>query len=137
MLQPRGVELAEQETFIDEALLMADVLLLILGSSYAEAVDQLGGRVHTAMVGPALPEVNAVQDAKMDAHPSLQRQDQFRDIYIIPAMRRIRKRLADWSVHRGKMHGFCCMVNAMQKQLTASNLPPNTKPKPSYTTTRI
>ncbi len=94
MMQPRGVDLAEQESFIEEGLLMADVLFLILGSSYAEGVDKLGGRVHTAMVvGPALPEVNAVQDAKMDAHPSLQREENFRDVYIIPAMRRIHQAL--------------------------------------------
>ena len=94
MVQPRGVNLAEQERFIDEALLMADALFLILGSSYAEGVDKLGGRVHTAMVvGPALPEVNCVQQAKMDAHPSLSRETAFRDVYIIPAMRRIHQAL--------------------------------------------
>ncbi len=94
LLQPRGVDLAEQEEFIQEGLLLADALFLILGSSYAEGVDQLGGRVHTAMVvGPALPEVNCVQDAKMDAHPSLAREDNFRDVYIIPAMRRIHQAL--------------------------------------------
>ena len=94
MLQPRGVDLAEQESFLEEGLLMADVLFLILGSSYAEGVDKLGGRVDTAMVvGPALQEVNAVQDAKMDAHPSLQREANFRDVYIIPAMRRIHQAL--------------------------------------------
>ncbi|MGJ8650617.1 MAG: ATP-dependent DNA helicase [Opitutaceae bacterium] len=94
MLQPRGVDLAAQETFIDEGLLMADSLFLILGSSYAEGVDKLGGQINTVMiVGPALPEVNSVQKAKMDAHPSLSRDENFRDVYIIPAMRRIHQAL--------------------------------------------
>lgn len=93
-LQPRGVDLAEQVEFIEQGLLMSDALFLILGSSYAEGVDQLGGKVHTAMVvGPALPEVNAVQDAKMEAHPSFSRDENFRDVYIIPAMRRIHQAL--------------------------------------------
>ncbi len=94
MLQPRGVDLSAQEDFIDEGLLMADALFLILGSSYAEGVDKLGGRINTVMiVGPALPEVNAIQQAKMDNHLSLSREEQFRDVYIIPAMRRIHQAL--------------------------------------------
>jgi Rad3-related DNA helicase len=94
MLQPRGVNLEEQEAFIDEGLLMADALFLILGSSYAEGVDKLGGRIKTVMiVGPALPEVNAIQQAKMDAFPSLSRDECFREIYIQPAMRRIHQAL--------------------------------------------
>jgi DNA excision repair protein ERCC-2 len=93
-IQPRGVDLAAQETFIDEGLLIADALFLILGSSYAEGVDKLGGRIDTVMVvGPALPEVNPVQAAKIDAHPSNQRDAAFRDVYIIPAMRRIHQAL--------------------------------------------
>jgi DNA excision repair protein ERCC-2 len=94
MIQPRGVDLAEQESFIDQGLLMADALFLILGSSYAEGVDKLGGRINTAMVvGPALPEVTAVQQAKIDAHPSIGRDAAFRDVSIIPAMRRIHQAL--------------------------------------------
>jgi len=93
-VQPRGVDLAEQETFIDQGLLTADVLFLILGSSYAEGVDKLGGRIDIAMVvGPALPEVNAIQDAKMDIHHSTERDAAFADVYIIPAMRRIHQAL--------------------------------------------
>ena len=94
MLQPRGVDLEDQETFIDEGLLIGDALFLILGSSYAEGVDKLGGRIQTVMiVGPALPEVNAVQQAKLDAHPSLSRDECFRDVYIRPAMQRIHQAL--------------------------------------------
>ena len=92
--QPRGVDLAEQSTFINEGLLMGDALFLILGSSYAEGIDQLGGRVEQIMiVGPALPEVNLIQKKKMEYHASLSRYDAFRDIYIRPAMRRIHQAL--------------------------------------------
>jgi Rad3-related DNA helicase len=92
--QPRGVDLAEQSSFIDEGLLVADALFLILGSSYAEGIDQLGGRVEQIMiVGPALPEVNLIQKKKMEDHASLSRDDAFRDIYIRPAMRRIHQAL--------------------------------------------
>ena len=94
MRQPRGVDLAEQSTFINEGLLIADALFLILGSSYAEGIDQLGGRVEQIMVvGPALPEVNLLQKKKMEDHPSLSQDEAFRDIYIRPAMRRIHQAL--------------------------------------------
>ncbi|MGJ8641175.1 MAG: ATP-dependent DNA helicase [Opitutaceae bacterium] len=93
-VQPRGVNLTEQEAFIDEGLLTADALFLILGSSYAEGVDKLGGRIETVMVvGPALPEVNLVQTAKMDAHDSPSRDEKFRAVYILPAMQRIHQAL--------------------------------------------
>ncbi len=92
--QPHGVNLTEQSTFIDEGLLIADALFLILGSSYAEGIDQLGGRVEQIMiVGPALPEVNLVQKKEMEAHVSLSRDEAFRDVYIRPAMRRIHQAL--------------------------------------------
>ncbi|MFP4674437.1 MAG: ATP-dependent DNA helicase [Opitutales bacterium] len=93
-IQPRGVDLATQENFILESLLLADALFLVIGSGYAEGVDQLGGRVRTVMiVGPALPEVNALQEAKMQAHPSTRRESAFRDVYVRPAMRRIHQAL--------------------------------------------
>jgi Rad3-related DNA helicase len=93
-VQPRGVDLAEQESFIDEGLLTADALFLILGSSYAEGIDKLGGRIDMAMVvGPALPEVNPVQEAKMDTHSSMHRDLAFEEVYIVPAMRRIHQAL--------------------------------------------
>ena len=122
-VQPRGVDLAEQEAFIDEGLLMADALFLILGSSYAEGVDKLGGRIATAMVvGPALPEVNAIQDAKMNASPSTDRDTAFRDVYIIPAMRRIHQalgRIVRAPGHRAKvlLHGKRYAATAYQEQL--------------------
>lgn len=93
-IQPRGVGLREQEQFVDESLMMADVLFLIIGSSYSEGIDKLGGRIQTVMVvGPALPEVNPVQAAKIDAVGPAQRSLAFQTVYLIPAMRRIHQAL--------------------------------------------
>jgi Rad3-related DNA helicase len=93
-LQPRGVNLSEQEYFIDESLLCADVLFLIIGSSYSEGIDKLGGRIRSVIVvGPALPEVSPVQKAKMEIHPERSREEAFREVYLIPAMRRIHQAL--------------------------------------------
>lgn len=93
-LQPRGVNLEKQESYIDTALLTTDALFLILGSSYSEGIDKLGGRVERVMmVGPALPEVNLIQEAKMDLFPSMQREAAFEEVYIRPAMRRIHQAL--------------------------------------------
>ncbi|MGZ0655212.1 ATP-dependent DNA helicase [Coraliomargarita sp. W4R72] len=92
--QPRGVDLSEQSTFIEECLLTADVLFLILGSSFAEGIDQLGGRVNQIMiVGPALPEVNLIQKTRIEYHNGHSREEAFRDVYIRPAMRRIHQAL--------------------------------------------
>lgn len=123
MIQPRGVDLAEQEDFIDTALLMADAIFLILGSSYAEGVDKLGGRIDQVMiVGPALAEVNAVQQAKLDNHPSSNRESAFRDVYLIPAMRRIHQALgrivrAPGQRARVLLHGRRYAETAYQEQL--------------------
>ena len=109
--QPRGVDLAQQDAFIDEALLLADVLFLVLGSGYAEGIDKLGGRVRSVMiVGPALPEVNAVREAQMRAHSASTREAAFRDVFIVPAMRRVHQalgRLVRAPGHRARvlLHG--------------------------------
>jgi Rad3-related DNA helicase len=92
--QPRGVDLSEQENFIDESLLCADAIFLIIGSSYSEGIDKLGGRVSSVIVvGPALPEVTSVQKAKMEREPSLPRADAFHEVYLVPAMRRVHQAL--------------------------------------------
>jgi Rad3-related DNA helicase len=92
--QPRGGHLEERSRFIEESLLTADAIFLILGSSYAEGIDQLGGRVeHIMIVGPALPEVNLIQKTMVEQHSGLSSEDAFRDVYIRPAMRRIHQAL--------------------------------------------
>ncbi|PXA05135.1 hypothetical protein DDZ13_04015 [Coraliomargarita sinensis] len=110
-IQPRGVDLREQERFIDESLLYTDVIFLIIGSSYSEGIDKLGGQVKSVIVvGPALPEVNAVQKAKILMDSSLSGKNAFERVYLIPAIRRIHQalgRIVRAPGHRAKilLHG--------------------------------
>ncbi len=93
-LQPRLPDLAAQTAWVEESLLLADALFLVLGSSFAEGIDLLGGRVtHAMVVGPALPEVNAVQKARMDALSSLGRDAAFRRVYQIPGLQKVNQAL--------------------------------------------
>ena len=97
VIQPRGLELAEQEAFIESALLTEDALFLILGSSYAESIDALGGRVHTALVvGPALPEVNCVREARLEHIPA-KTVTAFQACYLLRECGVSTKPLDDWS----------------------------------------
>lgn len=94
MMQPRHLDLAEQNLFIEDAILNTDTLFLVLGSSFSESIDMLGGRITTVMiVGPALPEVNAVQRAKMEEENYLSRNETFLKVYQIPAMIKINQAL--------------------------------------------
>lgn len=92
--QPRKLDLAQQSEWVETALRSADVLFLVLGSSFAEGIDLLGGRVDRAMVvGPALPEVNPIQHAKMAALDNLGRDAAFRRVYQIPGMQKVNQAL--------------------------------------------
>ena len=65
---------------------------LVLGSGFAEGIDLLGGRVtHAMVVGPALPEVNAVQKARLDTleRAGLKRDAAFQRVYQVPGMQRV------------------------------------------------
>lgn len=91
-MQPRGLDLHQQTEFIEHALLTSHALFLILGSSFAEGVDTLGGRVTRAMVvGPALPEVNCVEEARREALRQMGHPDAFRAVYQVPGMQRIQQ----------------------------------------------
>jgi Rad3-related DNA helicase len=71
-------------------------LFLVLGSSFAESIDALGGRVsHAMVVGPALPEVNAVQRARLAeaTRGGLSREAAFRRVYQIPGMSKVNQGL--------------------------------------------
>jgi Rad3-related DNA helicase len=93
-LQPRGTDLAAQSAWVEENLAFADVLFLVLGSSFAEGIDLLGGRVtHAMVVGPALPEVNAIQKARLDAFSDLSRDAAFRRVYQIPGLQKVNQAL--------------------------------------------
>ncbi|MBL9210048.1 MAG: PD-(D/E)XK nuclease family protein [Opitutaceae bacterium] len=95
-LQPRKRDLAAQTSWVEESLLVAEALFLVLGSSFAESIDSLGGRVtHALVVGPALPEVNAVQRARLAeaARMGAARDAAFRRVYQIPGMTKVNQAL--------------------------------------------
>ena len=95
-LQPRGADLAVQAAWVEDSLLQADALFLVLGSSFAESIDLLGGRVtHAMVVGPALPEVNAIQHSRMAEleRTGLGRTAAFRRVYQIPGMQKVNQAL--------------------------------------------
>ena len=93
-LQPKLPNLTAQTAWIEENLALSDALFLVLGSSFAEGIDLLGGRVtHAMVVGPALPEVNAVQKKRMDALAGLGRDASFRRVYQIPGLQKVNQAL--------------------------------------------
>ncbi len=96
VVQPKVRDLAAQSAWVDESLVASDALLLVLGSSFAEGIDSLGGRItHAMIVGPALPEVNAVQRARLAeaARRGLSREASFRQVYQIPGMTKVNQAL--------------------------------------------
>ncbi|WP_342750975.1 helicase [Termitidicoccus mucosus] len=96
-LQPRLPDLAAQNAWLENAL--ADhpggALFLVLGSSFAEGIDLLGGRItHAMVVGPALPEVNPVQRARLAEHTRvLGREAAARRVYQIPGIQKVNQAL--------------------------------------------
>lgn len=93
---PRGGDLAAQAAFIEASLATHDALFLVLGTGFTEGIDLLGGRVtHAMVVGPALPEVNAVQRAKLALaqQNAPQRDAAFRQVYQIPGMQKVNQAL--------------------------------------------
>ncbi len=93
-MQPRLPDLAAQAAWVEESLAFTDALFLVLGSSFAESIDLLGGRVtHAMVVGPALPEVNAVQHARIAEFSALDRAEAFLRVYQIPGMTKVNQAL--------------------------------------------
>jgi DNA excision repair protein ERCC-2 len=111
VLQPRLAGLAAQAAWIEESLASSDALFLVLGSSFSESVDMLGGRVTRAMVvGPALPEVNPVQRARIDSLMGGGRDAAFRRVYRIPGMQKVNQalgRLVRAPGHRARVLLHC------------------------------
>ncbi len=94
--QPKLADLAAQTAWVEESLALADALFLVLGSSFAEGIDLLGGRItHAMVVGPALPEVNAVQTARLATleRAGLTREAAFARTYLVPGMQRVNQAL--------------------------------------------
>jgi Rad3-related DNA helicase len=93
-LQKRGGSPEDQARFIDDSVSEADLLFLILGSVFAEGIDHLGRHIDLAIiVGPALPEVNALQKKRMDDRISMGRDAAFEEVYQIPGMQKINQAL--------------------------------------------
>jgi Rad3-related DNA helicase len=93
-VQPRLTDLAAQTAWVEQSLAFTDALFLVLGSSFAESIDALGGRItHAMVVGPALPEVNAVQRARLAEFSPLGREAAFRRVYQIPGMTKVNQAL--------------------------------------------
>jgi Rad3-related DNA helicase len=88
-IQPRGMDLEGQRQFVEEGLAAYDVLMLVLGTGFTEGIDALGGRVtHAVVVGPALPEADAVQAARMERFPG-SRTKAFHEVYMVPGIRKV------------------------------------------------
>ncbi|MBO93578.1 MAG: hypothetical protein CMI32_01600 [Opitutales bacterium] len=110
-MQPRIASLNERIAFLENSLKTADVLLLILGSVFSEGIDFLGGQIDTAVVvGPALPKVNELREARMEAMSEKKRAVAFRRVYQIPGMRKVNQaigRLIRQPGHQAKvlLHG--------------------------------
>ena len=95
-LQPKLPDLAAQTQWVEQSLALADVLFLVLGSSFAEGIDLLGGRVsHAIVVGPALPEVNAPQRAWLEnlERTADSREAAFDRVYRIPGLQKVNQGL--------------------------------------------
>jgi DNA excision repair protein ERCC-2 len=91
---PRLPDLAAQTAWVEQALANTDCLFLVLGSSFAEGIDLLGGRIsHAMVVGPALPEVNAVQRARLATFAPLGRDTAFQRVYQIPGIQKVNQSL--------------------------------------------
>lgn len=93
-IQPRATDLHGQMLFVETSLLTAHALFFVLGSSFSESIDHLGGRVSQAIVvSPSLPEANAVQNAKLERNSEHGREQAFIRTYLTPAFQRIHQAL--------------------------------------------
>ena len=95
-LQPRLQDLAAQTQWVEQSIALSDVMFLVLGSSFAEGIDLLGGRIsHAMVVGPALPEVNARQRAWMaELERSPETKDRaFDQVYRVPGLQKVNQGL--------------------------------------------
>jgi len=93
-LQPRQAALSAQTAWVEASLDDSDAIFLVLGSGFSESIDLLGGRVtHAMVVGPALPEVNSVQRARLQALAGLGREAAVERVYRIPGMQKVNQAL--------------------------------------------
>jgi DNA excision repair protein ERCC-2 len=135
-LQPRLADLAAQSAWVESSLHQADSLFLVLGSSFAEGIDLLGGRLsHAIVVGPALPEVNASQRARLaefTRHGG--REAAVRRVYRVPGLQKVNQalgRLVRAPGHHAKVLLHC---RRFTEPAFASLLAPEYQHGPTLTT---
>lgn len=89
--QPRNSQSAgtSPEAFLDENLPFCDVLMLVMGSLFAESIDQLGGRVQCAsIISPGLPSRDFLSRQRLEADTGSER-ERFHRHSQIPGMIRV------------------------------------------------
>ena len=106
---PRELKAEQQIEAIEDSVYACDVYCLPLGSGLSEGIDVLGGKVDTIMVvSPALPEVNAVQNAKSELFSN--KQDAFHSVYLVPGLTKVNQalgRIVRDPQHRAKVLLHC------------------------------
>ncbi len=92
---PRGFDAAGQADWVREALICSDLILIVVGTGFAEGIDEMGGVVSDAIVvGPALPEMNPVQEARRARlEETLGGDEAFVQTYALPGMTRVNQAL--------------------------------------------
>ena len=91
-IQAKNLSLSEQNEFLQKALSEYKILLLILGGSYAEGIDQLGEHIHKAIVvGPSLPVTDHIQRVRMERLQEKDPEAAYHQICRQPALIRIRQ----------------------------------------------
>lgn len=79
---------------LQAAFKSSKILLLILGSAFAESIDTLGGQVKYALIaGLGLPAQTPIEEAQRKLHLIHGEAAAFRQVYQIPAMRKINQAL--------------------------------------------
>tara|TARA_A200000113_G_scaffold222828_1_gene237163 strand:+ start:633 stop:2957 length:2325 start_codon:yes stop_codon:yes gene_type:complete len=92
--QEKKISLDEQKAFIEESVSTHCILFLILGSSFTEGIDTLGGKIESAIVvSPALPQINLLSETKMNQALQYNTNNAFQKTYIIPAFQKIHQAL--------------------------------------------
>ena len=93
-IQEKNLSLNEQKDFIENSIDHQAILFLVLGSAFTEGIDTLGGQIQTAMVvSPALPEVNPLNEMKLQHEKLNDSSKAFQKTYIIPAFQKIHQAL--------------------------------------------
>ena len=116
VIQEKGLNIDEQTRFIGKSLYTSDLLFLILGSSFSEGIDILGGHIsHAAVIGPALPELSPQREALREYFSELHGNDTaFQQAYIIPGMQKINQALG--RLVRSPEH--CAHITLIGKRLS-------------------